>query len=148
MGCGWSKSSPQAGFEALSESVPFVSLGSGKPNADPFLSFLRSVFWPDRLPTVQEAITTAYWTIKFVSELGTEGVGLGIEAIVLERDNDGFAARKQDSNTLLENEDFISAACDALKSVPEGAPIEAAAPSEAAAEIPTMGSSPRGSKAT
>ena len=133
--------SPQANFEALSDSVPFVCLGTGKPNADPFLAFLRSVYWPDKLPNIEEALTAAYWTIKFVTELGTEGVGLGTEAIMLKRDGTSYIARTQDEKTQIENDEFIFAAVDKLRSVQRAPSDDDAEPPEVADDdIPTLGS--------
>ena len=111
----------------------------GKQNADPFISFLRSIYWPDRLPTVSEAVTSAYWTVRFVSELGTSGVGLGINAIVLESGQDSTVARPVDDKKLLEIDEFIDAAKLALADMPKGGSAETTntAPS-AAEEIPTL----------
>jgi hypothetical protein len=44
--------------------MPFISLGSGKLSADPFLGFLRKVYWPTKLPTIQEGALAACWTIQ------------------------------------------------------------------------------------
>ena len=34
--------------EAATDDLPFVAIGSGQGIADPFLAFLRGVFWPDK----------------------------------------------------------------------------------------------------
>ena len=88
--------------------------------------------------TVEEALTTAYWTIKFVISLGTEGVGQGTEAIVLAREGETYTARKLDNNMLLENDGFIAAAEEALRSVPKGDAGEEDDQATAAGEVPTM----------
>ena len=36
----------QAAPEAATEELPFLAIGSGQNIADPFLAFLRSIFWP------------------------------------------------------------------------------------------------------
>ena len=36
----------------MTKDMPFISLGSGKMSADPFLGFLRKVYWPSNLPTI------------------------------------------------------------------------------------------------
>jgi len=44
---------PQVAVEYMTKDLPFISMGSGKMSADPFLGFLRKVFWPNELPTIQ-----------------------------------------------------------------------------------------------
>ena len=50
--------------EAASGDLPFVSIGSGQPIADPFLAFLRRVFWNNNTPTVQDGIFATVWTLQ------------------------------------------------------------------------------------
>jgi len=38
----------QGAPEEATQELPFVSIGSGQPIADPFLAFLRRIFWPDK----------------------------------------------------------------------------------------------------
>ena len=52
--------------EAASEALPFVSIGSGQPIADPFLAFLRRVFWNNNTPTIQDGIFATVWTLQHV----------------------------------------------------------------------------------
>ena len=40
--------------EIATNDLPFVTIGSGKNLADPFLAFIRQIFWPTRLPTLAE----------------------------------------------------------------------------------------------
>lgn len=138
-GLGVVEITPQANFDKLTDSNPFVCLGSGRQNADPFIAFLRSIYWPDRLPTVDEAITSTYWTIHFVSELGTSGVGLGVNVIVLEKEEDSFVTREVNDEKFLETNEFIEAARTTLAALPKGGITEPPdAASSAADEIPTL----------
>jgi 20S proteasome alpha/beta subunit len=45
---------PQLAVESMTADMPFITMGSGKASADPFLGFLRKVFWPTTPPTLQE----------------------------------------------------------------------------------------------
>ena len=49
-------------IEALWDNRGFVAKSSlpTKANADPFLAFVRRIFWPKRLPTVDEATFTTW----------------------------------------------------------------------------------------
>src|SRR5690606_12875728 len=62
-------------FDAASEQatgdIPFIAVGSGQQLADPFLAFLRRIFWKDHLPTLNEGIFAALWTLKHAIDLNT-----------------------------------------------------------------------------
>src|ERR1043165_4547618 len=45
--------------ECVPNTVPFGSIGGGKPLADPFLGFLRRIFWPDTEPSLAEGSLAA-----------------------------------------------------------------------------------------
>ena len=53
----------QGSPEYATDSLPFLAIGSGQSIADPFLAFLRSVFWPNKLPTLSEGIFAAVWSL-------------------------------------------------------------------------------------
>jgi 20S proteasome alpha/beta subunit len=109
--------SPQIAVEFLTPELSFLSMGSGKLTADPFLGFLKNVFWPDRLPTVREGALAAYWTIKLATDLRVSGVGMGIDICTLEGSDDGWASRKLEDNETAEHDGFIESCEDALRSV-------------------------------
>lgn len=102
--------------EATSE-LPFVAIGSGGPNADSFLAFLRRVFWPDRPPTVQEGTFAALWTLQHAIAVDTGGVAEPIQVATLDRDRDGlFVAREISEPELAEHREAITAAEQSLRS--------------------------------
>jgi ParB-like chromosome segregation protein Spo0J/20S proteasome alpha/beta subunit len=68
----------QGRFEHMTTDTAFICVGGGKPNADPFIRFLWSVFW-DRPPIVEEGALTAYWTVRAAIEAGTSGVGMDVD---------------------------------------------------------------------
>lgn len=61
--------------EMASEKLPFVTLGSGQPIADPFLAFLARLLWPNHQPTLAEGRLAAAWTIDHVRRTNPGGVG-------------------------------------------------------------------------
>jgi hypothetical protein len=83
---------PQIAVEFLTPELSFLSMGSGKATADPFLGFLKNVFWPGRLPTVREGALAAYWTIKLATDLRVTGVGMGIDIFTLEKSDEIWIA--------------------------------------------------------
>jgi hypothetical protein len=61
--------------ERLNTSLPTVALGSGQAIADPFLSYIRHVFWNDKVPaTLADAMFVAKWTLHYVIATNPGGV--------------------------------------------------------------------------
>jgi 20S proteasome alpha/beta subunit len=110
--------SPQGGLEALSAELPFICLGSGKANADPFLGFIWSVYFSGKRPNINEAILAAYWTVKVAIDLKSSGVGFEPNVSVLELGADHkLLGRELVAADLAETMDFIKEAEDALRSI-------------------------------
>jgi 20S proteasome alpha/beta subunit len=128
--------SPSGGFEYLSPDVPFVCMGSGKPNADPLLRFFWSILWPEHLPSVQEGVLAAHLTITTVIDLMTEGVGMGLDVFTIElvldaKAKESYVAKQVEKEKTAEHDSFHGSIREAIKGVrdklagaapPEGAP--------------------------
>lgn len=69
--------------EAATADLPFVTMGSGQPIADPFLAFLKRLLWKDCQPTVSEGRLAAVWTIQHVTQTNPGGVGQGFQLVTL-----------------------------------------------------------------
>ncbi len=69
--------------EAATDDLPYVAIGSGQPIADPFLAFLRRVFWPDKLPDLRNGILSVTWTLLHVIDVNAGGVSEPIQLAVL-----------------------------------------------------------------
>ncbi len=55
----------QGSPEEATEDIPFVCLGSGEIIADPFMAFLRGLFWEQgSLPTLAEGQFATIWTLE------------------------------------------------------------------------------------
>lgn len=109
--------SPVVAVEVVNESLPFIALGSGKGSADPFLGFLRKVYWGDRPPSLVEGSLAAYWTIKHAIDMKVAGVGFDVDVCVLEKVDDKFRARQLAKEELLEHQSFIAEAEAAMRAV-------------------------------
>ncbi len=71
----------------------FVSMGCGQFITDPFLGFMRRVFFKDRLPTVADAIFITTWTLQHVIELNVGGINGPIQmAAIKDKSKDQFVA--------------------------------------------------------
>jgi hypothetical protein len=129
---------PQIGVEYMTDDTPFVSLGSGKPSADPFLGFLRKVFWPTKLPTIQEGALAAFWTVWHAIDMKVSGVGFGVDVFVVEPADKTFKARKLDEAELAEHEGFMKASEEALRGVRDAMTALPAAAAPADTPPPTL----------
>ncbi len=111
--------STQGGFEYLTHDVPFVCVGSGKANADPFIKFLWSVYWGNgQRPSVQGAALTAYWTVKATIDAHTSGVGYSPDVAIIQEDGaGGYVVTECSEDELAEHNDFIDQAHEALKGI-------------------------------
>lgn len=101
----------QGAPEEATPSLPWVTCGSGQGSADAFLFFLRKVFWPNREPTLQEALFTALWTVVQGIEAAPAGIGGDPQVVVLRRE---AAAEELSQAVLQEHRQSIVAAEQAL----------------------------------
>ena len=102
----------------LHENLPYVTAGSGKINADPFIRFIWDVFWPEpgHLPPLREAIFAAYWTVQMNIEYQSTGVGIGVDVWTVNRNPDGsFAAVETDPTRLEPSGMFIESMKQAMR---------------------------------
>lgn len=89
----------------------YCSMGSAQPITDPFLGFIRRVFWKDGPPTVSEGVFATLWTLQQAIELNPGGVGGDAIVGVLANGKDGkMAARLLTADELSEQMDAIDAA--------------------------------------
>jgi 20S proteasome alpha/beta subunit len=109
---------PLGATERLSSDVPFICLGSGKQNADPFLAYLWSVYFENSTPTLSEGVLMAYWTIETAIRLKTSGVGYGSDVFVIDA-NASRIGRQLQEDEFHEHNAFIQEAESALRSVRE-----------------------------
>ena len=53
----------------------FFSMGSGQQNIDPFLAFMREIFWPNGQPTLEEAAFIVTWALDFTIRTAPRWIG-------------------------------------------------------------------------
>jgi 20S proteasome alpha/beta subunit len=69
--------------ERMTAHLPFISMGSGQPIADPFLAFLKRLIWAKDAPTLVEGKLVSVWTIDHVCKTNPGGVGGDVQIMVL-----------------------------------------------------------------
>ena len=94
--------------------LPFVSIGIGQPIADPFLAFIRRIFWPDRLPNLSEGIFAVLWTLQHAIKTAPAGIGDPPQIIVLEQADREWKAREILEADMAEHKQSIESAEKAL----------------------------------
>lgn len=73
----------QCSPEVATDDLPFVAIGSGQGIADPFLAFLRRVFWKDTLPSLSGGIFAVMWTLLHAIETALGGISRPIQIATL-----------------------------------------------------------------
>ena len=71
--------------ESASEDLPWVAIGSGQQLADPFLAFLRRVFWKEKSPHWTDGAIATVWTLLHAIQVTPGGVSGPIQVAVLSR---------------------------------------------------------------
>jgi 20S proteasome alpha/beta subunit len=84
----------QCAPELASDDLPCVAIGSGQPMTDPFLAFLRLIFFPRRVPSVQDGVFCAVWALQHAIDTMPGGVAEPKQVIVLERKGQDWEARE------------------------------------------------------
>jgi 20S proteasome alpha/beta subunit len=129
---------PNCQVESIGAAMPFICLGSGKNSADPFLGFLRKVYWPAKPPTLIDGALAAYWTVKHCIDMRVQGVGFEVDVFTLEHVTGAQPRARQLANEeLIEHNGFISGAEDAMRNVRTAMtapPDQGPAPSEVPAK--------------
>lgn len=81
--------SQQCSAEEVTQDLPFASLGSGQQSADPFLAFIRRIFWPSGLPYLGDGELATVWTLSEVIKHTPGGIGGDVRIAVLKKDDNG-----------------------------------------------------------
>lgn len=97
----------------------YVSMGSGQLIVDPFLAFIRDVFWNGGPPTTQDAIFATTWALDHVISVNPGGVNGPVHIATLERIKGDWKARLLSDDDLLEHRANIDAAKKALRNYKE-----------------------------
>jgi hypothetical protein len=106
---------PSGAVECATKHLPFVSIGSGQATADPFLAFIRRIFWKSE-PTTAEGIFAAWWTLHHSITISPGGIAEPKQIAVLEVQNNKFLpARELTTVELHETEVAVEEAEQHLK---------------------------------
>lgn len=93
----------------------FASMGSGQPITDPFLAFLRKLFWSDGPPPLIEGIFAVNWALNHAIEFNTGGIKGPAQIAIIERVENRIEARLLSDNEIQEHNENMRAAEDHLR---------------------------------
>lgn len=85
----------------------YVSMGSGQSIADPFLGFLRDIFWEDEQPTIEEGIFFVLWTLHQAIKLNTGGINGPESVAILAKEDSGYVAKTLTDDDIDEHKENI-----------------------------------------
>ena len=97
----------QCSPEEATDNLPFVSIGSGQKIADPFLAFLRRIFWPNELPSLEDGILTVLWTLEHAIRTNPGGVSDPKQIITIKKENNKYKTYKFQEKELIEHVEGI-----------------------------------------
>ena len=92
--------------EFKTESLWYVSMGSGQPITDPFLGFVRKIFWEDKQPSLNEGIFGTIWALNHVIDVNPGGIGNPVQIGVL--DNSAKSAKLLTERELEEHIEYVN----------------------------------------
>lgn len=122
----------QGAPEEAPSDLPFYAIGSGQACADPFLAFLRRIFWKDQLPSFAGGVFAVLWTLNHAIKTTPGGIADPKQIVTLKRDGDSYVALELMDEDLQEHLEAIEAAearlADFKRSLSEPAPGEATPP--------------------
>lgn len=95
--------------EEATDGLPYVTMGSGQTNADPFMAFMRRVFFPTTVPPVVDGVFVVNWAL-IQGGMATPGIGGAPQIAVLQKSK----ARLLDPNDLVEHNAAVEDAERAL----------------------------------
>jgi len=94
--------------EADLKKIWYVAMGSGQLIADPFLGFIRDVFWDNTPPSCQDGIFAAVWTLSHTIDLNPGGINGPIRIATLRLVEGKYEARILDDEELIEHKQHVA----------------------------------------
>lgn len=100
----------QGAPEETLATLPYTSIGSGQTIADPFLGFIRRIFWQTSCPNLNDGIFAAVWTLQHAISVNPGGVSYPIQVATLKHDGKNWIAREYSDLELQEHNEAVTAA--------------------------------------
>lgn len=116
----------QGAPEEATDQLPFVSLGSGEVIADPFMAFLRGLFWDEgELPTLAEGQFATVWTLEQAIDVSPAFLSRPSRVFVLSASGGKCTALQLDGTEI---QDDLQAVADAKQLLHDWRRVDRAVP--------------------
>lgn len=98
----------------------FSTMGSGQPITDPFLAFMRKIFWDSEKPKVADAKFITTWALTHAIEVNPGGIKGPIQmAVIRKNEKDRYSAALVSAEEIEEHMDIVNNAESHLASFKE-----------------------------
>jgi len=96
--------------EEATANIPFIAIGSGQNLADPFLAFLREIFWKQSQPNTSEGIFATVWSLLHAIRRNTGGVAEPIQLLTIKQEAGRAVIKEFDDAELQETRQGVTEA--------------------------------------
>lgn len=96
--------------EEATQHLPFVAIGSGQNLADPFLAFLREIFWKKSQPNTSEGVFAIVWSLLHAIRRNTGGVAEPIQLMTIKQEAGKIIIKEFDKDELEETRQAVTEA--------------------------------------
>jgi 20S proteasome alpha/beta subunit len=100
----------QGAPEEATHDLPFVAIGGAQSIADPFLAFLRRIFWKDKHFTLADGVFAAIWTLTNSIAITPGGIAEPIQLAILEKYETHWRVRELTDDELQEQRQSVEKA--------------------------------------
>lgn len=97
----------------------FVSMGVGQTIADPFLGFVRRIFWNNEQPDLKNGIFGTIWALQNTIDMNTGGVNGPIQLAIVSKNGTNSVSKILEESEILEHVEYVREFEKHLKSFPQ-----------------------------
>lgn len=93
--------------EFKDKKIWYVSMGSGQLIIDPFLGFLREIFWENTPPSLNEGVFYVLWALHHVIQLNPGGINGPMQIATLKRSKGALVAHILEDSEIQEHNNNV-----------------------------------------
>lgn len=101
--------------EMKNDKLWYVSMGGGQLIGDPFLGFMRDVFWRGGPPSLNDGMFSAVWTLHHAIQVNPGGIKGPIHIATLRYEKGKLKAQMVDRSEIEQHLENVEGACEHLR---------------------------------